>query len=152
MSLKDTFETDWALGYGLLRATLGVNICLHGVTRIGAGTGKFAQSLVAMFHATVLPPLLMRMFGDALPWLEATVGMLVLVGLWTRYALTGGALLILLLTFGTELRQDWETAALQLTYALVFGLLLGLRERNRLSLDQLLSQPRTDSRRVRERL
>ena len=135
-----------------MRATLGVNICLHGVTRIGAGTGKFALSLVAMFHATVLPPLLVRMFGYGLPWMEAIVGLLVLVGFWTRYALTGGALLILLLTFGTALRQDWETAGLQLTYALAFGLLLVFRERNRLSLDQLLSQPRTDTKGVRERL
>ena len=105
-----------------------------------------------MFHATVLPPLLVRMFGYGLPWMEAMVGLLVLVGFWTRYALTGGALLILLLTFGTALRQDWETAGLQLTYALVFGLLLVFRERNRLSLDQLLSQPRTDTKGVRERL
>jgi thiosulfate dehydrogenase (quinone) large subunit len=141
MSLKDAFETDRTLGYGLLRATLGLNICLHGVTRIGAGTDKFAQSLVAMFHATVLPPLPVRTFGCALPWMETAVGLLVLLGLWTRYALTGGALLILLLTFGTALRQDWETAGLQLTYALVFGLLLVFREWNRLSLDRLLSQP-----------
>lgn len=140
MSLRDAFETDRALGYGLLRATLGVNICLHGVTRIGADINKFAQSLVAMFHATVLPPLLVSVFGYVLPWMEATVGLLVLLGFLTRYALTGGALLILMLTFGTALRQDWETAGVQLIYALVFCLLLVFRERNSLSLDRLLAR------------
>ena len=134
-----TFELDRALGYGLLRATLGVNISLHGITRIAAGTDKFAGTLVTMFHATVLPPVLVLVFANALPWLEATVGLLILSGLFTRYALAAGALLIVLLTFGTGLRQDWAIASLQLNYALVFGILLVCREWNRFSVDGLLS-------------
>ena len=78
--------------------------------------------------------------GYALPWMEATVGLLVLLGLWTRYALASGALLIFVLTFGTALRQDWETAGLQLTYALVFGALLVFRHWNTLSFDVLLDK------------
>jgi thiosulfate dehydrogenase [quinone] large subunit len=136
---KQNFELDRALGYGLLRATLGVNISLHGITRIAAGTDTFAASLARMFHATVLPPLLLWVFANALPWLEATVGLLILFGLFTRYALAAGASLIVLLTFGTGLRQDWPTASLQLSYALVFGILLVCRAWNRFSVDGLLS-------------
>jgi thiosulfate dehydrogenase [quinone] large subunit len=139
---KNAFESDRVVGYSLLRATLGINIFLHGVSRVLAGSGNFAASLVGMFHATLLPPMLVRTFGYALPWIEATVGLLVLLGLWTRYALAGGALLIFVLTFGTALRQDWETAGLQLTYALIFGALLAFRQWNTLSFDVLLDKNR----------
>jgi thiosulfate dehydrogenase [quinone] large subunit len=137
---KSTLESDRAIAYGLLRATVGLNIFIHGVSRVMAGTGKFAASLVAMFHNTLLPPLLVSAFGRMLPWMEATVGLLVLLGLWTRFALAGAALLIFVLTFGTTLRQDWETAGLQLTYAYIFCGLLAVREWNTLALDTLLNQ------------
>jgi thiosulfate dehydrogenase (quinone) large subunit len=137
---KIGFEFDRVIGYSLLRATLGLNIFIHGVSRVLAGTGNFAASLVGMFHATLLPPVLVRTFGHTLPWMEATVGLLVLLGLWTRYALAGGALLIFVLTFGTTLRQDWETAGLQLTYALIFSALLAFRDCNTLALDGLLDK------------
>ena len=140
MHSKNAFESDRVIGYSLLRATLGINIFLHGVSRVLAGTGNFAASLVVMFHATLLPSMLVRAFGYALPWLEATVGLLVLLGLWTRYALAGGALLIFVLTFGSTLRQDWETAGLQLTYALIFSALLAFRQWNTLSCDVLLDK------------
>ena len=58
----------------------------------------------------------------------------------TRYALASGALLILALTFGTTLRQDWETAGLQLTYALVFCALLAFRHWDALSIDVLRNE------------
>lgn len=140
MHSKNAFESDRVLGYSFLRATLGLNIFIHGVSRLLAGTSSFAASLIRMFHATPLPPVLVRTFGYTLPWMEATVGLLVLLGLWTRYGLAGGALLIFVLTFGTTLRQDWETAGLQLTYALIFSALLAFREHNTLSFDGLLDR------------
>jgi thiosulfate dehydrogenase (quinone) large subunit len=51
-----------------------------------------------------------------------------------------GGLLIFVLTFGTTLRQNWESAGLQLTYALVFSALLAFRECNALSVDGLLEK------------
>src|SRR3954447_12322309 len=44
MHSKNDFESDRAIGYCLLRATLGINIFLHGVSRMLAGTGNFAAS------------------------------------------------------------------------------------------------------------
>ena len=103
MYSKNAFESDRVIAYSLLRATLGINIFLHGVSRLLAGTSNFAASLVVMFHATVLPSVLVRAFGYALPWAEATVGLLLLLGLWTRYALASGALLIFVLGLGVLL-------------------------------------------------
>ena len=41
-----------ALAFLLLRLTLGLNICMHGVSRIAAGPATFADSLVPMFQNT----------------------------------------------------------------------------------------------------
>jgi thiosulfate dehydrogenase (quinone) large subunit len=79
-----------------------------------------------------------RLFALALPWAESIVGLLVLVGIRTRFALVAGSLLILTLTFGATLNQDWESAGLQLIYAIVYTSLLGFRHHNAFSVDGLL--------------
>ncbi|HTF66226.1 MAG TPA: MauE/DoxX family redox-associated membrane protein [Edaphobacter sp.] len=107
----DTYrEKDAALGYLMLQATISVNIFIHGLSRILAGPSRFADTLVPAFHHAPLPAGLVRLFALALPWAESMVGLLVLVGIRTRFALVAGSLLILTLTFGATLNQDWESA------------------------------------------
>lgn len=135
------------LAFLLLRITLGLNICMHGVSRIAAGPAMFANSLVPVFRNTPLPAWSVHAFGLVLPWAEAILGFLLLLGLCTRFALVSGSLLILVLTFGTALRQDWSTAGVQLIYASVYAALLALDRWNDYSLDRLFS--RSPSRVVR---
>jgi thiosulfate dehydrogenase [quinone] large subunit len=133
-----TSDQDRALGYLFLRATLGMNIFLHGLSRILSGTDKFVATLVQQFHATPLPAGVVSAFAHVLPWAEATIGLLLVLGAATRFALCAGAFLILLLTFGSALVQDWNAAGIQLTYALVYAALLAFREWNLFSVDGLL--------------
>ena len=130
---------DVATAYLLLRTTIGLNIFIHEASRILAGASSFAGSMVPMFQKTILPPWSVYGFGLALPWVEAILGFLVLVGLRTRSALIGGSTLIFVLTFGSTLRQDWESAGLQLIYAGIYAALLSYRNRNIYSLDELLN-------------
>jgi thiosulfate dehydrogenase [quinone] large subunit len=139
-------ELDGALAHGVLRLTLGVNIALHGLTRLGSGVGAFALATVAQFSGTPLPPGLVRLFATALPVVESTLGLLVLVGLWTRFALVAGGLLMTALVFGTALRSDWTTLGIQMVYAVVYFLLLAFRPRDRFSLDRLLERGRRQTR------
>jgi thiosulfate dehydrogenase (quinone) large subunit len=132
-----------ALAFLLLRLTLGLNICMHGVSRIVAGPATFANSLVPMFRNTPLPAWSVHLFGLILPWAEAILGFLLLIGFCTTLALLGGSLLILVLTFGTTLRQDWSTAGIQLIYAAVYAALLALDRWNDYSLDRSLSRSQT---------
>ena len=131
-------EKDAGIAYLMLRVTLGLNICLHGVTRIAAGLTPFANSLLPMFQKTILPPWSVYTFGLTLPWAEAILGLLIFVGLRTRAALIGGSLMMLLLTFGTALRQDWQVAGLQLVYSLVYAVLLAGCRHDRYSLDSVI--------------
>jgi len=135
---------DFSLAYALLRATLGVNIAMHGISRILAGVGVFAAGVEKQFAATPLPHFAVRAFAVSLPWAEAVIGLLVLLGVVTRWALVAGTLLILVLTFGSTLHQDWEVAGLQLIYALVYAILIALLKHNSIALDRLFgAQPRS---------
>ena len=131
--------TDRQLAYGLLRLVLGTNILIHGVSRIYTGVKDFAQALVPLFAKTPLPPGAVYAYASALPVAEAIIGLCVLFGFGSRYAYVFGLLLIASLTFGAALRQDWDSAGLQLIYALVYSILLASREYNLLSVDGWLA-------------
>jgi thiosulfate dehydrogenase (quinone) large subunit len=132
---------DFVLAYPLLRITLGINIALHGISRILAGPASFAAGLTKQFAGTALPHFAVQGFGYALPWLEAVIGLLVLLGAVTRVALVAGALLMAVLTFGSALHQDWDVAGLQLIYALVYFVLIGFRRYNGFSVDGFFNRP-----------
>lgn len=140
LSTRKTSEA--ALAHLFLRATLGLNLLMHGISRLLAGADKFAASLAIGFHNTLLPQPLVLAFAQTLPWIETAIGFFVLLGLFTRVGLSVGAFLILVLTFGTTLRQDWPTATQQLIYGAVFAALLAFSSANRYSVDALVARKR----------
>lgn len=136
VAVRGDWSDDRSLAYALLRITLGLNIFMHGTSRVIGGIGTFASGMIKMFHNTALPPAVVGPFGYALPWFEATIGLLLIIGLRTREALVAGAVLMLALTFGTALRQDWDVAGLQLLYSVVYAALIAGLRYNHLSVDQ----------------
>ena len=135
-----TTARDHRAAYALLRIILGANIAMHGISRLIAGPAQFQTKLVGQFEHSVLPLSLVWSFGIVLPWAEALFGLLLLVGLRTRAALVGGSALLLLLTFGSAMIQDWQAASTQLLYAAVYAaLLFGIRF-NGWSLDALMGR------------
>ena len=140
MQISELSRTmDRQLAYGLLRVVLGTNIMIHGVSRLYIGVKDFAHALVPLFAKTPLLPGAVYAYASALPVVEAIIGLCVLFGFGSRYAYVFGLLLIASLTFGAALRQDWDSAGLQLIYALVYAILLACREYNLLSLDGWLA-------------
>jgi thiosulfate dehydrogenase [quinone] large subunit len=131
---------DRFTAYALLRITLGTNIAMHGLSRLIAGPNAFAAKLSEQFAHAPLPPIMVQFFGQSLPLVEFLFGLLLLIGLRTRAALIGGALLMLVLTFGSSLIQDWQAASTQLLYAAVYAALLFLLRFNGWSLDALLER------------
>jgi thiosulfate dehydrogenase (quinone) large subunit len=132
-------EFDRALACLLLRATLGLNIALHGITRIFlSGVTQFVNATVAQFQNTVLPSWQVRAFATGVPYLELVLGVLLFAGLWTRWALGAGALLMLALIFGTALRSEWNLLFLQMFYSFLYFVLLMCRQYDLFSVDGLL--------------
>jgi thiosulfate dehydrogenase [quinone] large subunit len=99
---------DRALAVLLLRLALGLDILLHGIIRLFiGGLGAFANSTAAQFQHTELPIELVRAFAAAIPFLEFTIGLL----------LVARAVLMLALEFGAARRSDWTVVSSQLLYS-----------------------------------
>jgi thiosulfate dehydrogenase [quinone] large subunit len=130
---------DRKLAYAMLRFTLGLAFLMHGLVRLPHLTA-FADGLVKLFAQTFLPAFLVRVFAIGLVFVETIVGLLILLGLWTRAALFVGALSMAALVFGTALRSDWETLAIQMLYALIYAALIATREYNAYSLDARIAR------------
>jgi len=132
-------DSIWA--YTILRLSFGANIMLHGVSRLLAGHAAFLAYLTHYFEKTPLVPAsLLPSFAWVLPPVETSLGLLLLLGLFTRFALIAGALVLTLLVIGTNLAQDWNVAGLQLIYAFLYYYLLIHRDRNTVSIDGIMSR------------
>jgi thiosulfate dehydrogenase [quinone] large subunit len=132
--------TEQRQAYVLLRLLTGLDFFGHGFARIFTGThlSGFAQGMVKSMAATPLAPALTLATGYVVPCVELVIGLLLLLGLATRAALTLAMLLMLVLMFGVTLKQDWATAGSQLLYGLVLFVLLFARERYEISWPALL--------------
>jgi thiosulfate dehydrogenase (quinone) large subunit len=132
--------SDAVIAYGILRLSFGVNILFHGASRLLAGTSSFQTYLNHYFeHTPLMPKAFLPVFGAVLPPVEAALGALLLVGLFTRVTLIAGGLVMTILVFGTNLAQDWNVAGLQLIYCFLYYFLLAhRREFNLVSLDTWL--------------
>jgi thiosulfate dehydrogenase [quinone] large subunit len=137
------WRSDTSLAYAIFRLTVGVNICFRGVMRVFViGLDTFGAGMTKQFAATFFPAFFINTFAHTLPWIEIAVGVLLILGLKTRVALVIGGLMMTALTFGTMFLGDFNLAWLQLTYALVFFVLLATRSWNVISLDAVLGGER----------
>jgi thiosulfate dehydrogenase [quinone] large subunit len=134
-------SSDLVWAYTILRLSFGANIMLHGVSRLLVGHAGFLAYLNHYFEKTPLVPAsLLPAFAWVLPPVETILGLLLVLGLFTRFALIGGALVLTALVIGTNLAQDWNVAGLQLIYAFLYYYLLIHRDRNAMSVDGIMSR------------
>ncbi len=131
-------SSDAAIAYAILRVSFGANIMLHGVSRIYMGHAAFLAYLTHYFEkAPYFPAGMLSSFATVQPWVELILGVLLMIGLVTRFSLVAGGLVILCLVIGTNLAQDWLVSGLQLIYALLYYYLLVHLDQNRYSVDRL---------------
>ncbi len=132
------YRDNRAIAYAIMRLALGINFFGHGFFRILSGVGAFAAHTSENMAKGPLPHGLTLVFAQCIPFIEVTLGVLLILGLGTRYALLVGGLFMVALTFGTTSIQNWTGAGDQLVYSAVFFFLLWLVEANTISLDGLL--------------
>ena len=137
---------DRTAAYALLRIAFGVNFLGHGLFRVLSGVSAFAATTAEHLGKSPLPHGLILGFGYVIPWIEVLLGLGLIAGLLTRWALILGAVFIMALTIGVTSNQQWDVAGQQLVYSLIFALLLFGLEWNGWSLDAVLLR-----RRVRRR-
>jgi thiosulfate dehydrogenase [quinone] large subunit len=131
--------SDIVIAYTILRLSFGANILLHGLSRVLNGRAAFLAYLTHYFeHAHLIPMGMLPTFAAVLPWVETTLGLLLVLGLFSRFTMIVGALVLTVLVIGTNLAQDWLVAGLQIPYCFVYYYLLIQLEQNRMSLDAWL--------------
>lgn len=130
------------LSYALLRLALGISMFVHGLVRIGGNYWPFVEQIVRQFASTAIPHSLVRISAMLIPPVELVIGVLLILGLWTRFALLLGGLEMCGLIAGTSLLAQWEIVAIQLAYAFFFSVLLRQSQSNRLSLDGWIGKSR----------
>lgn len=125
------------VAYVLLRITIGVVFLFYGIGKFTMGRAVLVNALVQQFAKTPLPPGLVRVFGNVLPFAEVMLGFCVLFGVFTTIALALMAILLIGLTFGMVLVPDPPVIAHNLIYCVIVFLLLHFAEYNTFSLERL---------------
>lgn len=127
--------TNQQLAYFLLRISLGLNFLGHGLVRFPKMEG-FRNWMIGEFQASILPSFVTSIFATILPFIEFSVGVLLILGLFTRQTLVAGAVVMIGLIFGSCLIEKWEFVGFQMIYAICFYLLLYHLSNNAISLDK----------------
>ena len=119
----------------LLRLGIAASMFGHGLARLPKLT-VFSSWMLGSFEKSILPKVLMLPFSYVLPVAEFTVGLLLLLGLFTRPALLAGGWIMLILIFGTAMTENWEAIPSQLIHLAFFALLIQYIADNSWSLDR----------------
>ena len=128
-----------SLVYLFMRLAIGFSFFGHGLVRLPKLAG-FSKTMVGEFQKSMLPEALVLPFSYILPFVEFLVGLLLLLGLFTRQALIVGLVTMLILILGSTLIENWNVLSLQLFHVIFLAVLLQFIVSNIYSVDQLLKK------------
>ncbi|HEY8958793.1 DoxX family membrane protein [Chitinophaga sp.] len=128
-----------AIAFLLFRLTVAASMFGHGLVRLPKLNG-FSAWMVKSFEKSMLPDLLVVPFSYALPIAEFVIGLLLLIGLFTRASLIAGGVVMVLLVFGTAMIENWDALPSQLIHAAFFVVLLVFIRYNTLAVDHLIKK------------
>lgn len=128
-----------AIVFFLLRLSVAASMFGHGLVRLPKLNG-FSAWMVKSFEKSILPDLLVVPFSYVLPIAEFIIGLLLLLGLFTRVSLIGGAVVMVVLIFGTAMIENWDAIPSQLIHAAFFAGLLAFIQYNTIAVDHLIKK------------
>ena len=105
----------------LLRLSLGTLFFVAALNKfLGEGGASGASRwIIGEFRETYLPWFLVAPFAYVLPYVEIVLGALLILGLFTRWALTFCGLLLISLAMGKAVTHDYATVSQNLNYVLL---------------------------------
>lgn len=125
--------------YVLVRVAAGVSMFGHGLVRLPK-LGAFSDWMVKTFENAMLPKVLVLPFSYFLPCAELLLGILLMLGLFTRLASIGAAILMIMLIFGATLIENWGALTPQFIHLAFFVYILQYIVHNGYSLDHRLKK------------
>lgn len=127
----------WQIGYFFFRIMVGINLFFHGFMRVLTGLSEWEAGLATQFVDTFLPMPLVHVALYMIPIVEIVIGAMTILGLYTRWAIYGGVILMVVLLFGHTVRQNWPGTHIVMPYGVYYWILLVLQEKNWFALDNL---------------
>jgi len=120
--------------YLLARLPIGMSFLGHGLERLPI-LAKFSNGMVTSFDKSFIPGILVLPFSLGLPFVELLLGILLLLGLFTRFATVLGVITMLALIFGSTSLGQWDGVFIQLMYSAYLVLLYYFLPYNTVSID-----------------
>ena len=85
----------------LLRLAIGTSMLGHGLVRLPK-LHQFSEWMIQSFAKSMLPKIMVYPFSYVLPITEFLIGLLLLLGLFTKQALIIGIIVMILLILGQQ--------------------------------------------------
>ncbi|WP_240199588.1 DoxX family protein [Sphingobacterium siyangense] len=127
------------IAYLMLRLVAGISFFGHGLVRLPKLTA-FSQWMTETFSKSMLPQSLVTPFSYILPVAEFTIGILLLLGIFSPKAIIAGLVVMIILMFGTCLIENWEALPSQMMHAIILVVLYQFISANSISLEQFLKK------------
>ena len=121
------------LGFLVARIGLGVNLFFHGVARLPNLSG-FVRAMEAKFADGLLPLFMVTPMAYVIPIAELIIGLTLLLGIGTRYALIAAAVQMLILITGCCFIQEWGPINSQMFLLVLAAVLIANLHLNRCAL------------------
>ena len=130
---------DHALGYLLVRLTIGASLFGHGVVRLPK-LGAFHAHMMGEFTTSYLPGFLVSACSYVIPFAELATGVLLVLGALTRVAAVTGGLVMIVLVVGATSIEHFDVVGEQLVHAILLAAVVAFARHNKYSVDQLLAR------------
>jgi thiosulfate dehydrogenase [quinone] large subunit len=127
------------IAYVLARLPIGMSMFGHGFIRL-TKLRTFSEGMVKEFAPSLLPSWTVIPFSNILPFAEFLCGLLLLIGLFTRFASILGIILMIILIFGSSVIEQWNNAFTQIFYGGYFCILYRYANYNHFALDNAISK------------
>lgn len=121
----------------LLRLAIAASMFTHGLVRLPK-LDKFSAWMIGNFEKSMIPKFMVLPFSYALPIAEFSIGLLLILGIFTKPALIAGSVVMIMLLSGTGMIENWEAIPSQLIHIAFFAILLSNIEYNSYSIDNFL--------------
>ncbi|WP_333578041.1 DoxX family protein [Sphingobacterium sp.] len=127
------------IAYLMLRLVAGISFFGHGLVRLPKLTA-FSKWMTETFSKSMLPQSLVTPFSYILPVAEFTIGILLILGVFSPKVIIAGLAVMIILMFGTCLIENWEALPSQMMHAIILIVLYQFISANNISLDQFLKK------------
>ena len=121
------------LAFLVARIGLGVNLFFHGVARLPNLSG-FVKAMKDDFAESLIPMFMVIPMAYVIPVAEFAIGLLLLLGVATRYALLATAVQMMVLITGCCFIQNWNPINSQMFLLVLAAVLIANLHLNRCAL------------------